>query len=219
MVASNALPESPHEEAPDATVRNQRTVTAYEGYARNYALLIGPDPSADGELSMRTFLSHTPPGGTVLEIGSGTGHDADFLEAHGVHVRRTDATQAFLDIQSERGRHAELLNIVTDEVGGPYDGIMGLCVLIHVDKRQLERVLGKLRAALRPGGCFLVSMREGDGTEESGPWYTALWRDATLRQTYDHVNMNVLWAHFHVDVDGDRWLTYVLQRPGDDTTS
>lgn len=212
MVTSAAQPEIPRNTVAEGNLRNQRTITAYEGYARNYALLIGPDPSADDELSMRTFLAHIPSGGHVLEVGSGTGHSADFLEENGVRVRRTDATRAFLEIQSERGRHAELLNVLTDDVGGPYDGIIALCVLIHIDKSQLEMVLVKLRQALRPSGCFLLSMREGDGAVESGPWYTALWRDANLRKGYSNARLTVLWTHRHVDVDGDRWITHLLQR-------
>lgn len=200
----------------EAVARNRRTVRAYEGYARNYALLVGPDPSPDGELSMRSLLAHVPLNGLILEVGSGTGHDADFLEASGVRVRRTDATQAFLDIQAERGRHAELLNVVTDELRGPYDGAVALCVLIHVEKSQLGQVLAKLRHALRPGRCLLLSMREGDGTEESGPWYTALWRHEDLQRHFDETALHVVWHHFHVDGDGDRWLTYVVQRPAHD---
>ena len=104
-----------------------------------------------------------------LRSDSGPGRDADFLETLGVRVRRTDATRRFLELQAARGKQGELLNIVTDELGGPYDAVVGLCVLIYVPRDQIDHVLSKIAASLRPGGAFLVSMRDGDG--ETGGIY------------------------------------------------
>jgi hypothetical protein len=43
----------------------------------------------------RLLRAHrAPPGATVLEVGSGTGRDADYLEALGPDVRRTDVANA-----------------------------------------------------------------------------------------------------------------------------
>jgi 2-polyprenyl-3-methyl-5-hydroxy-6-metoxy-1,4-benzoquinol methylase len=94
----------------------------------------------------------------VLEIGSGPGRDADVLESLGLAVRRTDATQAFVDLMVERGKHAELSNVVTDELGGSYYGVLAMGVLIHVDRNQTDAVLRKIHAALRPDGAFLAAM-------------------------------------------------------------
>jgi SAM-dependent methyltransferase len=94
----------------------------------------------------------------VLEIGSGSGRDADFIESLGGKVRRTDVTQAFLDLQAERGKHGERLNVLTDALGGPYDAVLAICVLIHIERADTDRVLRKVRKALRPGGAFLSAM-------------------------------------------------------------
>ena len=197
-----------------ATERNNRTVAAYERYARNYALCCGPEPSAPVEEALRRLVSVVPRAGTVLEVGSGTGHEADYLESLGLSVRRTDATRAFIEIQAERGRTAHLLNVITDDLGGPYDAVMGLCVLIHVHRDQLADVVAKIHDALMPAGSVLISMREGTGTEISGPWFTELWRDEPLRHVLEGAGLRVTWNSFHVDGDGDRWLTYLASRVG-----
>ncbi len=44
--------------------------------------------------------------GPVLEIGSVPGHDADYLEERGVHVIRTDAAGAFVDLLPAGGHGA-----------------------------------------------------------------------------------------------------------------
>ena len=143
-----------------ALANTQRTVQSYEGFAREYDTLVNGRRPPHIEDALRRLVQCLPIGGSVLEVGSGTGRDADFVESLGAVVRRTDAAQAFLDLMAERGKKADLLNVMTDELGGgPYDGVLAMGVLIHVDREQVAPVLRKIHAALKPGGAFLVAMR------------------------------------------------------------
>ena len=169
-----------------ALANTQRTVRSYEGFARQYDMLVNARRPPHIEDALRRLVQCLPFSGSVLEIGSGTGRDADFIESLGAVVRRTDATQAFLDLMAERGKKADLLNVMTDELdGGPYDGVLAMGVLIHVDREQVGPVLRKIHAVLKPGGAFLVAMRKGEG-ETSGEYHTVQWtgeRFAPLLQT------------------------------------
>ena len=192
----------------DALAANRRTLDSYEGYAREYDEIVGDAPSPDVEMGLRRLIGAVGPDARILEVGSGPGRDADFLESLGARVRRTDATQAFLDIQAERGRQVEHLNLLTDELGGPYDGVMALCVLIHIDRGEVDRVLDKVAGALRPGGAFLVSVREGTG-ETKGDYHTILWdRDAFVAHL-DRAGLRVTWEHRNAGRDTDIWLTFL----------
>ena len=189
---------------------NRATVAAYEGYARNYALLVGPEPSPEWALGMQQ-LNRIAQKGTILEVGSGTGADADYLEAVlGRRVRRTDATEAFRQIQAERGKSVDSLNVMTDAFGGPYAGVVALCVLIHVPHEALPAVLGRIHDALVPSGVVLLSMRDGDGAEHHGPWYTALWRESDLVPVLLGAGFRIETHSWHVDSGDESWLTYVL---------
>ncbi|WP_436496638.1 class I SAM-dependent DNA methyltransferase [Actinokineospora sp. HUAS TT18] len=184
------------------------TVQSYEAYAATYNTLVAAEPTARHAGLLRRLA---PAGATVLEIGSGPGRDADYLESLGVTVRRTDATQAFLDIQAERGKHGELLDVITDELGGPYDAVLAECVLIHVGRADIDAVLGKIAAALRPGGRFLVSLREGEG-EADGDYLMAYWHRADFAAQLTAAGFEITWDDHHVDCDGDAWLTFLAQR-------
>jgi len=59
-------------------------------------------------------LAALVPGGTVLEIGSGPGFDAELLEERGMTVQRTDATPAFVERLRVAGRDARLLDVRRD---------------------------------------------------------------------------------------------------------
>ncbi|WP_395349810.1 class I SAM-dependent methyltransferase [Variovorax sp. UC122_21] len=144
----------------------QRTLRSYEASARDYDAIVADHPPPEIEDALRRMVACMPAGGSVLEVGSGTGRDADFVESLGVIVRRTDATQAFLDLQAERGKQGALLNVVTDPLGGPFDAILAMAVLIHVDRAQIAPVLRKVFDALAPGGVFLAGHAHRRGRDQ-----------------------------------------------------
>ncbi|MET1061429.1 MAG: class I SAM-dependent methyltransferase [Aeromicrobium sp.] len=155
---------------------NARTVESYEEIAAEYARETSGNRVLAPALAR---LAETVPAGRALEIGSGPGWDADQLEDAGLTVRRTDITQAFIDLQRARGKQVDRLDAINDDLGGPYDAVVTLHVLQHVEPEDLPTVLSKVAGALRPGGRFLVSIPRGEGAgwevgESGGPYYRAL---------------------------------------------
>ncbi|MGR9460082.1 class I SAM-dependent methyltransferase (plasmid) [Rhizobium leguminosarum] len=196
-----------------ATLANtQRTIDSYEGCADEYSRIVDPFPSPSLEAALRQVATAAGKGGQILEIGSGAGWDADFLETQGASVRRTDATRRFLELQAARGKEGQLLNVITDDLGGPYDAVVALCVLIHVTRDQTGPVLEKIVAALRPGGVFLVSMRDGDG-ETSGAYHMSYWRRDDFALCIQGAGLALEWDAYRVNRDGDGWHTFYARRP------
>lgn len=204
---------------PTVLSKNQQTVASYEQIARDYARDVSPTPSESGAAALRRLVDVVPAGGGVLEVGSGPGWDADFIEALGVAVRRTDVTKAFIEFQTERGKRAELLDLITDDLGGPYDAVMALAVLIHIDRELTDSVLRKIAAALRPGGAFLVSVREGTGDrvelgDTSGqPYYVTLWTVAEFAARLAAAGLGVEWSERSVGDQGP-WQTLLATKIG-----
>jgi 2-polyprenyl-3-methyl-5-hydroxy-6-metoxy-1,4-benzoquinol methylase len=196
---------------PRSLANSYRTVQSYERFAREYDTLVDPKRPPHIEDALRRLVQCLPKGGTVLEVGSGTGRDADVIESLGAVVRRTDATQAFLDLMAERGKQADLLNVVTDYLGGPYDGVLAMGVLIHVDREQTDAVLRKISAALKPGGAFLVAMRRGEG-ETSGDYHTVLWMRERFAARLSAAGLSVAWDAESLGRDGNQWVTFLARR-------
>ena len=124
--------------------------------------------------------------GPVLEIGSGPGRDADYLESRGVRVIRTDATPAFVGLLRDAGHDARLLDARTDPLGGPYQGILANAVLLHLSRDQFEDLLRRARAATAPGGVLAFTLKEGDGAAWSEqklglPRHFMYWREPAVR--------------------------------------
>jgi 2-polyprenyl-3-methyl-5-hydroxy-6-metoxy-1,4-benzoquinol methylase len=193
-----------------ALSKNARTIQSYEEYAEKYDAIVSDAPSPEVKTTLRALADRAGAGASVLEIGSGSGRDADFVESLGLVVRRTDATRAFLDLQAARGKHAELLNVLTDDLGGPYDAIMALAVLIHIDRSSTETVLRKIAEALRPNGLFLVSVREGEG-ETGGNYQTVYWQRDAFVAALAAASLNVEWDQRSAGRDEDVWWTFLAR--------
>jgi SAM-dependent methyltransferase len=199
---------------------NRRTIDSYERIAGEYADDTAPDPSGAGEFSgagLRRLVDAVPAGGTALEVGSGPGWDADFLESQGVAVRRTEVAAAFIDLQADRGKHVEKLDITTDELGGPYDAVIALAVLQHVERAQIPAFLRRMAAALHPGGVFLVAVREGFGErwevgDSGNPYFTVLWSESTFRTLLGDAGLEVEWRFPGNDSEEDRWLMLLARK-------
>ncbi|QRF57270.1 class I SAM-dependent methyltransferase [Variovorax paradoxus] len=190
----------------------QRTLQSYEASARDYDAIVADHPPPEIEDALRRMVACMPAGGSVLEVGSGTGRDADFVESLGMSVRRTDATQAFLDLQAERGKQGALLNVVTDPLGGPFDAILAMAVLIHVDRAQIAPVLRKVFDALAPGGVFLAGMRIGEG-ETNGDYQTVYWDRDRFAAQLAAAGLRLVWERQWIGREDVRWASFLACRP------
>lgn len=187
---------------------NARTIESYEAIADQYARDTQGGHVLSGGL---THLAETMPGAHVLEIGSGPGWDADQLEDAGLTVRRTDITQAFIDFQRARGKDIDQLNAISDDLGGPYDAVVCLHVLQHVESHDLDAVLAKIARALRPGGRFLVSIPLGEGAgfeigESGKQYYRTLRTEADFIDLLARAGLTTEWTERSNDSEETGWL-------------
>lgn len=169
---------------------------------------------------LEVFAAAVGSDGHVLEIGSGGGRDARALEDLGVRVRRTDVTPAFVALLREEGHEADVLDPLTDELGGPYDGVWANACLLHVDRADLPTVLARLAAATRPGGVLALSVKEGDGElwsthgSVSSPRRFVLWREPDLMRVVEGSGWAVDEVQHGEGLRDESWLMLRASRRG-----
>ncbi|MBX4209558.1 class I SAM-dependent methyltransferase [Candidatus Parcubacteria bacterium] len=103
------------------------------------------------------FLAGLPKEATILEIGSGTGRDAEYIERKGYPVIRTDIHQEFVDHQRTAYEKQVYIYDVTKDSLPPnlpqtYDAILARSVLNHFTLEDLKKIFMTLAARLNPGG-------------------------------------------------------------------
>ena len=199
------------------------TVTAYEQYAAVYRDCSSSMPD-DVAALVRRFAAALGSGSRVLEIGSGSGRDAAALEAAGLSVRRTDVTQAFVDLLRADGHDADVLDPLVDDLTDPerpdvaYDGVWASACLLHVDRKDLPDVAARLAEATRIDGLLHAALKEGDGEAWSthgsvaAPRHFTFWREGPLRDLLEQAG----WSVDEVDqvggLRGDTWLNVLARR-------
>ena len=185
-----AWSEGDNEEgAPDVRLewrpRVASTVAAYDRDAEPYAARLGELPAHLLAMVDR-FAAALPRPAQVLEIGTGSGRDADALEARGIRVRRTDISQGFVDLLRAKGHAADLLDPLHGGLGGPYQGVYARACLLHMPREDLGTVLRRLHDATVSGGVLFLDVKEGDGDgwsthgAVSSPRHFTYWRDEPL---------------------------------------
>lgn len=179
------------------------TVAAYDAHAAAYSEGVRAGDFPDDDLP-GAFAERVGAGARVLEIGSGSGRDAERLEAAGVDVRRTDITPGFVSGLRERGHAADVLDPLTDDLddparpGTPYDGVWASASLLHVARTDLPVVLARLAEATRPGGVLGLWLKEGDGEGWSthgfvgAPRHFVYWREQPLRAALEAAGWEVV---------------------------
>jgi SAM-dependent methyltransferase len=192
------------------------TLRSYQAAARRY-LDGSPEPRAE-LLSFLDRFADAVGTGRVLEIGSGAGAEATYLEQHGLTVARSDATPAFVEMMRAAGNEASLIDVRSDDLGGPWDAVLAHAVLLHLDREQFTDALERIHRATVPGGVMGITLKEGDGDAWSEaklglPRFFTYWREEPLRRALAQAGWSVV-ALDHVAGRLEPWL-FVIARTRD----
>ncbi|QYO76496.1 class I SAM-dependent methyltransferase [Devosia salina] len=137
------------------------------------------------------FMALLPPGGSVLELGTGNGRDAAAMLAAGFAVTASDASPQ-LAIEAER-RLGVAVKIMAfhelDDVAA-YDGVWACACLLHAPRAELTDDLARIFRALKPGGWLVASFKAGSGEGRDG-----------LGRYYNYPDRDELLAHYAAAAD------------------
>ena len=191
------------------------TLASYEATVDRYVDASGvSDPTVQALLAR---VAERVPGGTALEVGSGPGFDALHMESLGLDVVRSDGATAFVERMRANGHEARVLDIRGDDLGGPFDAIVAIAVLLHLDRDEFTSFLARALHAVRPGGLIAFTVKEGDGDAWSHakldrPRHFTFWRADAVRAALDHASWSSISIE-HIDGRTEPWLIVLAQRP------
>lgn len=168
---------------------NARTLDVYEQRADRYRATLRPAPDWHVAFLDRVAAS-LDPGAAVLELGSGTGGDARYLAGLGLAVQPSDGAGAFVDAMGREGLAPLRIDVLTDDLGGPWDAVVAFAMLLHLAPDELGAVLDRVYDAVRPDGTLALSVKEGDGSGWSDhklglPRFFTYWRPGPLTTLLD----------------------------------
>lgn len=146
------------------------TLAFYATEAERYATR-GEPPN---RIYVDRFAARLAPGAAVLELGCGGGQDSAAMLAKGLDVTPTDGTPDMAVEAAKRlGRPVAVLRFDAIDAVSRYDGVYANACLLHVPRADLTPILAAIHRALRVGGVFYASFKEGtaEGRDKFGRFY------------------------------------------------
>lgn len=164
----------------------ENTLKTYQDNFEKYFTETPSVVSGDFKEFFDLTISLLPENAKILEIGSGTGRDADYFESHGLTIKRTDVVSSFIEYQRNNGKTITPLNILTDEIEGKWDLVFANAVLLHFNAEQFSVILKKIASALNPNGIIAFTVKTGGDEEWSvhkmeSPRFFKYWNMEELR--------------------------------------
>ncbi len=186
-------------------------------YERNHRHYFESTVDIDPSPFLQPLAARLEPGGTILDIGCGSGRDLRWFADRGFRPTGFEKSPGLAHLAR---RHSECPVIEGDFndfdfSGLRFDALVLVGSLVHVARKSLPDVFRSVCRALPPDGVVLVTLKEGTGTSHSrdGRVFT-LWSKEELERVFTCRRFRMLdfsrsVSRLHPD---HVWLGFVLKR-------
>ncbi len=109
------------------------------------------------------LISLLPLGGSVLDVGCGSGVKSEYLAQKGLAVVGVDFSGEMVKLATHRVPNGKfLISDVRDvsKLDRMFDGIFAQAVLLHIPKREISDVIAGLKQKLKPAGYLYIAVKE-----------------------------------------------------------
>ncbi|HSE29201.1 MAG TPA: methyltransferase domain-containing protein [Candidatus Saccharimonadales bacterium] len=196
------------------TNSNSKTIQSYEDHVQDYIDGTPQEISGQIKIWIDESLSNLNKDAKIIEFGSANGRDANYIKSLGYEIQCTDATQAFVDLLKTKGFNATSLNIITDDLDGPYDLIFAQAVLLHFTREEVKLVLEKVFKSLKPGGRFAFTLKQGEGEEWTNkklgaPRFFCYWNQEQIEGYLNEVGFENIKITSDVSTKNATWIQII----------
>lgn len=201
---------------------NAKTIGVYNHEVNNYVQNTPHSylPHHDAMLRwIQAALACIPKQVPILEIGSATPRDANFMRSRGYSVQCSDAAQGFVRYMSSIGDDAILLNVLSGPIPQGYGMIFANAVAPHFTVTELDVFLEKCLNSLPDSGILAFNLKIGEGNE----WvqekmkrkrFMQYWDPEEVHRKVTQLPCNIIF--FDIGALGDHpnhnWVNIVLQK-------
>ena len=129
------------------------------------------------------FTEVLPEGGSILDLGCGSGRDSAYFISRGFDVTAMDASEEMCALASIHiGQDVLNLSFEKMDFNEVFDGIWACASLLHVPSDKIDVILTKVIKSLKINGILFMSFKYGDFQgERDGRYYTD-YRTKTLKE-------------------------------------
>ena len=165
------------------------------------------------------FLTYVKPGGTILDLGCGSGRDTAYFRERGYNVTPVDGSRERCRLASQYlGTPVRVMEFGELDELECYDGVYASASLMHIEYSRLLEVLPKVARSLRTGGILFMDFKYGETDGYLGKrYYTNMTEERLARLVSSCPELEVLeqgiFGNEHPGQPDFRWIyAYLAKR-------
>lgn len=167
------------------------------------------------------FMELITAGGTILDLGCGSGRDSKAYKEAGFKVIAVDGSEALCKIAGEYIGQAVLCCKFQDlEITEQLDGVWACASLLHLETEDIVVTMQKIAKNLVPGGVFYVSFKYGNFTGERNGRFFNDMTEISFAEVLSRVEgLEIVKQMITEDARPDRcekWLNVFMKKGIDD---
>lgn len=198
----------------------KRTIQHYSDQAQHYFSLYNSVDAENVHNDWKAFLGTVSPG-KALDVGAGSGRDANWLAKQGWQVIATEPADALRELAQQTSHtdvtwsHASLPDL--QELPRPYqkfDLILLSAVWMHLPETARPEALARIAELLSVNGRIYISLRFGP-SDENRPMYPVSYEELQVLATNNALvarNLNPVPTEDTLSRNDVKWVTVELMR-------
>jgi SAM-dependent methyltransferase len=140
------------------------------------------------------FTALLPEGGSILDLGCGSGRDSAYFLSCGFDVTAMDASEEMCNLASIHiGQDVLQLSFAEIDFNEVFDGIWACASLLHIPGNEIDQIFTKVIDSLKNNGILFMSFRYGDYEGERDGRYYKDYRTRSLKDLISkHENLELI---------------------------
>lgn len=164
------------------------------------------------------FLSYIPEGGSIIDLGCGSGRDSKYFFEHKYLVEALDESTELCKIVKEN----LAIKVINDSIQNwepenMYNGIWACASLLHLKIEDLFNSFNKIVKCIKENGVIFVSVKSGieTGYQPDGRYYTNFTEDLleNILRENQRLHLEKLWYTNDIYNRYDfKWMNFILKK-------
>ena len=179
---------------------NNNTLDFYNNNSKTY---IETTLTIDMSKLYNEFLNNIPKGGTILDLGCGSGRDSKAFVDKGYKVTAVDGSKELAQSASKLiGRDVLVSKFEDLSLIDKFDGIWACASLLHVNKRDILDVIKNVSSNLNNNGIFYMSFKYGEDEyiDEKGRYFNC-YTEETFNELINKVEgLKIMKVYKTIDI-------------------
>ena len=177
------------------------------------------------EQFIKNNIEILPKGSKILEIGSGDGTNAQYIERLGYDVTASDIVDDFIKATNSKGVKTIKLNVLKDKITEKYSAIFCWRVFVHFTKEDIENTFQRIYNILDNNGLVIFNVMNREIKKVEDEWidfsneyhmgaerYYRYFSKNEVDEVINKIGYQIYHFHTEGGDNNNKWLVYVLKK-------